>query len=267
MTSSRTFSRLHRFSRSDKALICRKLHQNLVVRCQAGSAEPALEAYVPVLLATAERLEGHVEGKVAASTSHAVSAILSEVADAEVDHLLRIIEAFLGVCAIHKQSSYAPFARALHSLTFPQGISFVDANIHDENKKATEILQALKAPENANTLAAIKFPMSWIDELGVAIQASKQAYAERGDARNERGEQVLLGKDAEAEWLHTVTRYRMYVESRVLHGSVEMIAERERLLAPLMDAISEANAAAAARATRRAKKGETPARVATESTE
>lgn len=248
MSKSTAMSRL---SRNEKALICRKLHQNLVARCQASPAEPALEAYIPVLLAMAERLEGHVEGKVAASASHAASAILSDVADADVDHLLRIMEAFLEVSARHRQSSFAPFARALHSLTFPQGIALVESRIPEENHKAAEILQILKAPEHANTLAGIKLPMSWLDDLGAAIQASNQAYAERSEAIHERGEQVMLGKDAEAEWVHVVTRYRMYVESRVPYGNVELVAEKERLLAPLLDAVAHKNSLARARATRR----------------
>jgi hypothetical protein len=62
----------------------------------------------------------------------------------------------------------------------------------------------------------------------------------------------VVGTLPETEWLDVVTRYRKYVESRGVAGNVEMEAEKERLMKPLVEALAYKNAQAAARATRRA---------------
>ncbi|MDI1479045.1 hypothetical protein [Polyangium sp. y55x31] len=247
-----------KLSRAEKATICRKLHDNLVVRAQMGPPEPALDAFIPQLDTTATRLEAHVAGKHAASAARAAYADRVEKADVEVDTLACHIESFLGNESHRRQGPHVATVRAIHAAAFPTGRSFLDTRVPEENAEVRRILAVLRAPEHAATLAGISFPMEWLSRLEFAVGESDLAYAERASARGTTGHHVNLGKDAEADWLDVVGRLRKYVESRASAGDVERSLEGRMLLAPLMDAMAHAKAVAAARATRRTKKAEEP---------
>ncbi|MDI3288195.1 hypothetical protein [Polyangium sp. 15x6] len=243
-----------KLSRAEKAAICRKLHDNLVARAQMGPAEPALDAFIPQLDATATRLDAHVAGKHAASAARAAHADRVEKADDEVDTVACHIESYLGNESRRRQGPHVAAVRAIHAAAFPAGRAFLDARVPEENAEIRRILAILRAPEHAATLAGISFPMEWIDRLEFAVGESDLAYAERASARGTAGHHVNLGKDAEADWLDVVGRLRKYVESRASAGEVERSLEGRTLLAPLTDAMAHAKAVAATRATRRSKK-------------
>ncbi|MDC0743912.1 hypothetical protein [Polyangium mundeleinium] len=247
-----------KLSRAEKAAICRKLHDNLVVRAQMGPPEPALDAFIPQLDATATRLEAHVAGKYAASAARAAYAERVEEADVEVDTVACHIESFFDNEGHRRQGPHVAAVRAIHAAAFPTGRAFLDARVPEENAEIRRILAVLRAPEHAATLAGISFPMEWITRLEYAVGESDLAYAERASARGTAGHHVNLGKDAEAHWLDVVGRLRKHVESRAPAGDVERSLEGRALLAPLTDAMAHAKAVAAARATRRTKKAEEP---------
>ncbi|MDI1451549.1 hypothetical protein [Polyangium sp. 6x1] len=248
-----------KLSRVEKATISRKLHQKLIERAQLGPAEPALDVFIPQLDAIAARLDTHVSGKNAAHAAVAAHADKVEALDEDVDTWGRHIESFLDVEGRRRHSPFASAARVLSAAAFPEGLSFLDDRIPDENARMRATLTMLRAPEHAPTLAGIKLPPEWIDSLESALDASDQAYADRVAARGTQGEHVHKGRSVEAEWVHVVSRLKKYVESRDIRGDVERDVENRALLAPLTDAITHAKAVAATRATRRSKKAAAPA--------
>jgi len=256
MSSNNSAAKL---SRSEKATICRKLHENLAARAQLGPAEPALDAFIPQLDTTASLLESHVTGKSTANAARVAHADRIDKADAGVDTWARHIDFFLDVEGRRRHSAHAASARALRAAAFPAGLAFIDERVPDENAQVKSALATLRAPEHAPTLAAIRFPLEWLDHLETDLEESDQAYADRASARGDGGEHVLRGRSAEADWLDVVGRLRKYVESRSPAGDLDRQAESRALLAPLNDALAHAKAVAQARATRRTKKPAPPA--------
>ena len=248
-----------KLSRSEKASIGRKLHDNLIVRAQKGPPEPTLDAFIPQLDATTTRLEAHVAGKDETSAARVAHADRSEKADIEVDTVARHIEGFVDIEGSRRTGPYVVSARALHTAAFPRGRAFLDDHVPDQNREVRRILAVLRAPEHAATLAGISFPMEWIKRLDYAVGESELALAEKATARGAIGDHISLGKDAEAAWVDVVGRLRKYLECRAPAGNVEATVENRALLAPLNDAIAHAKALAASRATRRGKQATQPA--------
>ena len=248
-----------KFSRSDKALISRKLCEALTQRAQLGPAEPVLDAYIPQLHAIGDRLESHLTGKSAANAARVAHVDRVEKADGDVDTWGRHIESFIDIEARRPHSALASAARVLHAAAFPEGLAVLGDRIPNENKRMRHMLTTLRAPEHAATLLGIRLPPEWLDLLEGALHESDQAYADRSSARGTQDEHITRGKDAEADWVHLVGRLKKYVESRDLPGDRDRELENRALLAPLNDAIAHAKAVAAGRATRRTKKAEAPA--------
>jgi len=248
-----------KLSRSEKATISRKLHDKLVARAQTGPAEPALDIFIPQLETIAGQLETHVAGKDAANAARVAHVDRTERADADVDNWTRHIHLFLDVEGRHRHSPHAASARLLQVAAFPTGLDLVDERIPDENAKVRSALTTLRAPEHAQTLAALRLPLEWLDFLQAALDESDAAYADRASARGEGGEHVLRGRSVEADWVDVVGRLRKYIESRSPAGDLDRMAESRALLAPLTDALAHAKALAAARTTRRTKKPAPPA--------
>jgi len=246
----------NRLSRTEKTSIARKLHENLSQRAQQGPAEPGLDAFIPMLDTVATRLETHVSGKIGAIAARVAYADQTERADDEVDRWGRHIQVFLDIEGLRRHGPFAAAVRVLSAAAFPEGLSFVEERIPEENAKMRAALAILRAPEHEGTLAGIGFPLGWLDLLEKAVMASDEAFANRVAARGEGGMHVELGKDAEAEWLDVVVRLRRYVESRAAASDVKRQVENRALMAPLMDALAHAQMLIATRATRRAKEGE-----------
>ena len=243
-----------KLSRTEKATISRKLCDKLTERAQLGPAEPALDIFIPQLDDVAGRLESHVNGKSAANAARVAYVDKIGVADGNVDTWGRHIESFIHIEGRRRHSAHAAAARALHAAAFPEGLAFLDNRVPDENVRMRHALATLRAPEHAATLTGIQLPPEWLDALEAALNESDQAYANRTSARGTQVEHVILGRNAEADWLDIVGRLRKYVESRAPAGDLHKEAESRALLAPLNDAMAHAKALAATRATRRTKK-------------
>jgi hypothetical protein len=145
-------------------------------------------------------------------------------------------------------------AKTLYDAVFPNGIAFVDDAIPDENTIVREVLTKLRAPEHQATLAGIKFPLFWLDELEVAVDKSDKAYRDRMNTFGQREDVVSRAREVETEWLDVVMRLRKYVASRAPAGDLEKAHENKELLRPLDEAMAKEKALAKARATRRTKK-------------
>ncbi|UQA55861.1 hypothetical protein [Polyangium aurulentum] len=246
-----------RLPRTLKTTITRALHDNLAARALHGPDEPGLDAFIPELAAMTSRLDAHVSGKASAIAARAAHAVHADSADIDVDTWTRHIESFLFIEGHRRGGAHVATARALHAAAFPEGTAFVDDRIPEENAQCREALAVLRAPENQAIVKDIGLPLEWLDRLEGAIAESEAAFAKAAEARGARSEHVILGKDAEADWVDLVARLRKHVESRARAGEIEKQAEGRALLAPLLDALGQAKAIAAARATRRTKK-ETP---------
>ena len=243
-----------RLSRVEKTAVCMAIHENLKTRAQNGPAEVVLDAYIPALASIGVRLSAFVEGKNEVSATHTAFVILSEDADCEVDGLCKHVESFLYVEGHRRRGASVQAAKTLYDAVFPNGIAFVDDAIPDENTIVREILTKLRAPEHQATLAGIKFPLVWLDELEVAVEKSDKAYRDRMATFGQREDVVSRAREVETEWLDVVMRLRKYVASRAPAGDLEKAHENKELLRPLDEAMAKEKALAKARATRRTKK-------------
>lgn len=251
MTISMTPSRL---SRVGKASVALAIFHNLEIRAQKGPAETVLDAYMPALASVGQRLSDFVEGKNEVSATHTANVILSEDADCDVDVLCKHVESFLYIEGHRRRGAYVQAAKTLYDAVFPNGTSFVDDAIPDENTIVAAVLTKLRAPEHQTTLANIKFPLVWLDALEVAVEKSNKAYNDRMAALSQSLDVVSRAKETETEWLDVVTRLRKYIASRAPAGDLEKAHENKELLRPLDEAMAKEKALAKSRATRRTKK-------------
>jgi hypothetical protein len=153
-----TVSQLTRSQKHDagKAVLSR-----LEARAQKGPPEPSLDAYIPLLRALNARLGTHVEGKATSNAARKAQLFRLDTADCEVDTWLRKHESFVAIEANRRVGPNVEAAMALHEAAFPQGVSYVDAYIPDENRLCRDAIAALRAPEHAATVKAIKLPAEW----------------------------------------------------------------------------------------------------------
>lgn len=239
---------LNTIPRTEKRDVARRLHDNLADRAAAGPAEPALDEYVPELATVVQALSGPIVGSLLADAQRTARLADLEMADVEVDRYYRHIESFLDVESRCRAGVNVVAALALHKAAFPDGLAHIDAPVPDENRLCHESLIILRSEEYAPTLTAIELPMGWLDKWEVALQRSEAIYGEIEKARTARRAHVSAGLDAEAELVELCVRLRRYIGSRAKSSDKARVAEGRELLAPLLDAMAQLRATAAARA-------------------
>jgi hypothetical protein len=244
-------AKLDQIPRAEKRDIAKKVHENLIARAAKGPAEPALDAYITECAEVVDGLAAHVTGNVLAEAERTARLAQLASADDEVDTLYRHIEGFIGVESRRRTSAHALNAAAVYQAAFPDGLAHVDDPIADENRICREALLVLRAPEYADTLAAIELPGFWLEKWEVVLNKSDALLAEVEKARTDKRTHVGAGRDAETEWVELMVRLRRYVSSRAKRSDTAKIQEGKVLLAPLLDAMAKLRAEAAARATRR----------------
>lgn len=229
----------------------RELIVGLTSRRDAGPEEPALDAFIPEMQGVVVRLDVHVEGGDMADAVKRAALARQELADCDVDTWLRHHESFFFVEASRRVGPVVEAAKAIHGAAFPDGLEIVDDYIPDENRACRTAIAVIRAPEHAATLAALRFPMAWLDAWEAALNESDAAFRDAEKARLERSQHIGHGQDAEADFADVALRLRRYVESRASRNDKERVAEGKRLLAPLLNAMKKAKAERLARATRR----------------
>jgi hypothetical protein len=223
----------------------------LLARQNAGPPEPALDGYTPLFDAAAAGLSTYVDGSARADAARATRLVLLGVADDEVDRWYRHNESYLAVEALRRTGTAGALARALHDKAFSDGLAHVDDRVEDENTYLRNALTILRAPEHANTLAAIEFPLPYLDQLEKAVTASDAALESVIAARDDKSDQVSAGQSAEDVWIDLMVRFRRYIGSRATRkGDKARYEEGLALLAPLTRELKRLQAEAAARATR-----------------
>jgi hypothetical protein len=239
--------------RPQQADIASRIHGNLVTRKQDGLPEPGIDAFIPETGDLAVRLGGHVDGKIGAIAARITSRAHLETVDGEVDTYIRHVDSFLVNEGRRRNGPHAPEARALHKAVFPHGIGFIDDPVPEENLKARKALSVLRSTEHKDTLAALEFPMMWLDRLEKALDASDAALEDVKEATLDQHTHVSLGQAAEADFVDVMNRLRKYIGSRAGRKDVAKRDEGRKLLAPLLEALAQAKAEAAARKTRKQK--------------
>jgi hypothetical protein len=244
---------LNDFSRADKNDIIARVLGLVTERQQKGPAEPGLDAFIPQLTAVADALGSHVTGRVLAEGARETQLARAAAADVEADTRFRHIEAFLCIEASRRSGPNVAVAKGLYNAACPDGLAHVNDHMRDQNILYADTLAVLKAPENAEAIAALQMPPVYIEAFEAALSESNAALDDLTDARGEKSTHVALGRDAEADWYDVMTRLRRYMDSRAPKSDAVMVAEGKALLKPLLDAIARQKAEAAARATRRKK--------------
>ncbi|APR82264.1 Hypothetical protein A7982_07613 [Minicystis rosea] len=247
--------------RPTMASIAREIRDLLLARKQAGPAEPALDDYIPQLDAVAGELDTHVESNAKASAARATRVATLDVADDEVDRWYRHVHGYLEAESFRRTGTSGALALALLEKAFPDGLEHVDGRIEDENVYLRKSLAVLKDAEQAAHLAAIDFPVSFVERLDKALAASNAALADVVQARDDKSSAVSAGRDAEDEWIDLVVRLRKYVGSRGSRKSdPARYDEGLALLAPLLKELKRLRADATTRATKARAKAEAEAK-------
>src|SRR5262249_34414833 len=155
-----------------------------------GPAEPALDAYVPLLSALNARLETHVDGKAAANAARKAQLLRLDIADCEVDTWLRKHESYIAIEANRRVGPNVEASMALHKAARAVGISSVAAHTPDENRLCRDAITALRAPEHAATVQAIKLPAEWTAQWEAALDESDAAFSDVQKARETQSSHV-----------------------------------------------------------------------------
>jgi hypothetical protein len=245
---------VNRVPRNEKPQVARDLSVCLDERKTQGPPEPGLDAFIPLLIAVADRLDVHVDGKTTAEGMRSTLLDRLDEKDDVVDTCMRHMDSFLEVEGLRRRSPFAVSARALRAAAFPDGLAHIDDHIVDQNVRCRTTIGILKLPENAATLAGIKLPAEWIPAFEVAVDESDAAYSDLTSARGDKSVHVGMGRDAETEWVDVVTRLRKYVGSRSSKNDIATQMEGRKLLEPLLDALRRIDIAAAIRAGKSAPK-------------
>jgi hypothetical protein len=243
---------LENIPRDRKAVISGRICDNLKKRNAEGPPEPGFDDFIPEVSDVTALVGKHVKGKVGAIAAHVANLARSDKADIQVDTCMRHIESFLYIEAHRRAGPHVEDVLLLHRALFPQGLGFLDDRVEDENPACRRILSILRADEHKATLAAILFPMAWLDLLDVALAESDAAINDVIEAREEKSGHVDRGRDAEAQWVDVMKRLRKYVDVRAKAGETEKKREGREIIAPLLEALAQMRAEAAARKTRRA---------------
>ena len=242
---------LKQIPRPEKRDIVVKVIALLEARAAAGPAEPALDVYIPELQSVSIALTTHVDGQTTTQAQRAARLAALEKADAQVDRWYRHIESYLDIESRVASGDHNVAVEPLHHAAFPDGLAHVDEPIADENRSCRLALGILLAPEHANTLHGIGFPMIWLNQWSTALDESDKAFAELEQARLDKHSHIDAGQDAEDAWVETFVRLRKYIGSRAKKSDTARIREGEALLAPLTTVLKQMAATAAARATKR----------------
>jgi hypothetical protein len=236
-------------------VIAMDIHDSLIEREKTGPAEPTLDAFIPDLKTLITTLQTHVTGRDLADAARESRIARAEAADVVTDTWFRHLEAFVHIEATRRAGTNVGAAHGLYNAAFPDGLAHVNDRIVDQNLHYRTTLNVLKAPEHAATITAIELPASWLATFEAALDESDAAIADVIKARGEKSTHVDLGRSAETEWVDLMVRLRKYIESRAKRTDVVRIAEGKILIKPLLDALQKLRTDAAARATRRTKKG------------
>lgn len=236
--------------RKKKGDIANDIAALLIEREKATPNEPALYAYTPLFTDLGARLTTAADDNTAAKAARETRLVKLAIADDEVDRWYRHTHDYLQNEALRRTGDVGKLAHALLVTAFPDGLGRINDAVEDENEYLHEAVGVLRKPEHAPTLAAMDFPMSFLDSLDRALVVSDAALDEVTKARDDKTGAIESGRDAEDEWIDAMVRFRKYVESRATKRDKARYEEGQKLLAPLLDELARIKTERLAKETR-----------------
>lgn len=248
-------SELMRLSRAEKLGVARALAGRLEERIAQGAApDPVLNAFHVEISANVLKLGTHVDGVAAVKGARAALLAVSDECDDAVDCWMRKTFGVLDAEGLRRTGGNAKAAREVCKAAFPRGLEPINDRIVDENIYCRGAIEVMRAPENAAVLVALDFPATWVDAFDAAVSKSDEAYEALAKARADKSMHIEMGQDGEEEWEDLMMRYRHYLAGWAKKNDTAKRNEGRMLIDPLLDAVKKMRAAAAARATLKAKK-------------
>lgn len=237
--------------RPEMKRIGRLILTSLEERKVQGPPEQVLDELIPELTTVVTELESGVKGQ--GDAAAALKAVLAKVeaADVDVDTWYRHVYHFISVEADRRAGPNVEAARALADAAFPDGLSHIDDYIPEENALCRASIEAIKSPKLAATVAAIKLPMEWLDAWAAALDSSTAAFNEAKKLRANKSVQVVVGQDAEVDFVDVMTRLKSYIAHRAPRADEVKLAQGKLLIQPLLDALAKMRAEERSRATKK----------------
>ena len=159
-------------SRDEKRRIAAEIHDNLVARSTSGPPDSILDPFVGKTALVRDALATQVDDKSAALAERSALLAENDEDDDEVDRWYRHGYRYLEVELLRRHGADDAAVDAVLKTAYPDGLAHVDARIPDQNEEVRKAITTLRNPEVAETLAAIAFPMVWIDLLEKSVQKS-----------------------------------------------------------------------------------------------
>lgn len=242
---------LRELTRPEKRRITAEIHDNLVARSTAGTADIILDPFIPKSATLRDALSTHVDDKTSANAERAALLAECDVNDDEVDRWYRHGYWYLDA---ELQRRHLPDEAALQALSkqaYRHGLAHVNDRIPDQNDEVRTTIAAFRNPEFAGILATIAFPLVWIDNLEKAVQTSDASFAAYQATMGQASSAVALGRDAEEDWVQWARALSNAMALRSSGASAEVVEEGKRIIAPLTNAVAHLRTMAKTRATKK----------------
>lgn len=237
--------------RPDKTRVSSEIHDNLVARATSGPPDSLLDPFIAKTASVRDAVGAQVEEKSAALAEKAALLAANDIDDDEVDRWYRHGYYYLEVELLRRHGPDAAGVEALSKTAYPDGLSHVNDRIPEQNDEVQKTITAFRHPEVAGTLAAIAFPMVWLDSLDAAVQKSAQSFAAYEAAMGDASTAVAMGRNAEDDWVLWARALTHAIALRSSGASADVVEEGKRIIAPLTNAIRHLRTQAKTRATKK----------------
>lgn len=244
--------------RDEKRRIAGEVYDNLVARATTGSADSILDPFIAKSASVRDALATHVEDKSAAIAERHALLAENDADDDEVDRWYRHGYRYLEVEALREHAAEHVSIVALLKAAYPDGLAHVDDRVPDQNEEVRKTIAALRHPENAAALAAIQFPIGWIDAMELAVKKSDGSFAAYQAAIGQGSSAVAMGQNAEDAWVNWARGLSHAIALRSAGANIDVVEEGKRVLAPLSNAVRQLRSQAKTRATKKSQTTPTP---------
>ncbi len=242
---------LSKLARDEKRRIAAEIHDNLVARSTKGPPDSILDPFIAKTAHVRDALATRVDDKSSALAERSALLAQNDVDDDQVDRWYRHCYRYLEVELLRRHGLEDAAVEALQKAAYPDGLAHVDDRIPDQNDQVHKAITIFRNPEVAVTLAAIEFPLAWIDSLDQSVQKSDASFAAYQSAIGQTATAVALGRDAEDDWVEWARALNHAIAWRSTGADVAMVEECKRIIDPLTNAVRLLRTQAKTRATKK----------------
>ena len=242
---------LEKVPRAEKKRVASEIHDNLVARATSGPPDALLDPFIAKTAKVCDAVGVQVDDKSAALAEKAALLAANDVDDDEVDRWYRHIFYYLEVERLRRHGPDEAGVEALLNATYSDGLSHVNDRIPDQNDEVRKTITAFRNPEVAGTLAAIAFPLVWLESLDAAVQKSAASFSAYEAAMGDASTAVAMGRDAEDDWVEWARALTHANALRSSGAAIDVVEEGKRILAPLTNAVRHLRTQAKTRATKK----------------